>query len=378
MLDIGDKVNRELRAVGANIVVTSRNASLTEGFGQISTAPTGANSYLAEADVIKVKSIFWGLNVLGFSPSLTAHDGAIPLQGVWFNHSYVAPNGATQSTGLPAVNPAWKLVEGQWPKDDSAEVVAGASLARRNGWKTGTDIGILGQPMKLTGILSSGDEADDRLFLPLALLQALTNRTGQVDTIDVAALTKPEDAFARKNPKTMTKADYERWSCSNYAISMAHEIEEAIPGSEARPIRRIADSEGKILDRVGGLMGFITLAALLSAGLTVWSLTATTMMERRGEVAIMQAIGAGRSLIATLFGFEIALVGLLGGFIGALAGVWLAHLVGQSVFHEAIEVSPLLPCLAMLAAVVIALAGAAHPLRRTLRIDPAATLREGI
>ena len=39
-------------------------------------------------------------------------------------------------------------------------------------------------------------------------------------------------------------------------------------------------------------MGLITLVALLSAGLTVWSLTATTMMERRGEVAIMQAIGA--------------------------------------------------------------------------------------
>jgi putative ABC transport system permease protein len=102
------------------------------------------------------------------------------------------------------------------------------------------------------------------------------------------------------------------------------------------------------------------------------------MMERRGEVAIMQAIGAGRSLIATLFGFEIALVGLVGGLIGALAGVALAHFVGQSVFHDNVEVSPLLPFLAMLAAVLVALAGAAQPLRRTLRMDPAVTLREGL
>src|ERR1700730_2599580 len=65
MLDIGDKVNRELRAVGANIVVTSRDASLTGGIGQISTLKSGPQSYIAEADVIKVKSIFWGLNVLG-------------------------------------------------------------------------------------------------------------------------------------------------------------------------------------------------------------------------------------------------------------------------------------------------------------------------
>ncbi|HYA16417.1 MAG TPA: ABC transporter permease [Bryobacteraceae bacterium] len=377
MLDIGDKVNRELRAVGANIAVTPANADLTGGLGQISAAPTGARSYIREADVVKVKSIFWGLNILGFSPSVSARDAA-PLEGVWFRHSYVAPSGETQTTGLPAVNPAWKVVEGRWPNDDASEAIAGAALARRNHWQTGMDIAIFGAPFRLTGILSSGEEADDTLFLPLAKLQKLTEREGQVDAIAVAALTKPEDDFARRDPKTMSKADYERWSCSNYAISMAYEIEEAIPGSEAHPVRRVADSEGKILDRVGGLMGLITLAALISAGLTVWSLTATTMMERRGEVAIMQAIGAGRSLIATLFGFEIALVGLIGGLIGAFTGVALAHFVGWSVFHDNIEVSPLLPFLAMLAAVVVALAGAAQPLRRTLNLDPAVTLREGL
>lgn len=377
MLDIGDKVNRELRAVGANIAVTPANADLTGGLGQISAAPTGPRAFIHEADVIKVKSIFWGLNVLGFSPSLNAHDAA-PLQGVWFQHSYVAPNGETQTTGLPAVNPAWKLTEGRWPTDDAPEAIAGSALARRNHWQTGSDIAIFGTPFKLTGILSSGEDADDTLFLPLRKLQELTNRQGQVDAIAVAALTKPEDNFARRDTQTMSKADYERWMCSNYAISMAREIEEAIPGSEARPVRRVADSEGKILDRVSGLMALITLAALISAGLTVWSLTATTMMERRGEVAIMQAIGAGRSLIATLFGFEIALIGLVGGLIGALTGVALAHFVGQSVFHDSIEVSPLLPFLAMLAAVLVALAGAAQPLRRTLNLDPAVTLREGV
>ena len=72
--------------------------------------------------------------------------------------------------------------------------------------------------------------------------------------------------------------------------------------------------------------------ALLSAGLTVWSLTAATMVERRGEIAIMQAIGAARWVVVTLFGLEIALVGLVGGVIGAFAGVVLAHYVGASVF----------------------------------------------
>ena len=125
-------------------------------------------------------------------------------------------------------------------------------------------------------------------------------------------------------------------------------------------------------------MELITLVALLSAGLTVWSLTAATMVERRGEIAIMQAIGAGRWVVATLFGLEIALVGLVGGVIGAIVGVVLAHYVGARVFQEAVAVSPVLPLLIVPAAMAIALAGAAQPLRRALRMEPAVTLREGL
>jgi putative ABC transport system permease protein len=203
-----------------------------------------------------------------------------------------------------------------------------------------------------------------------------------VDRIDVAALTKPEDDFARKDPKTMTAKELERWSCTNYVTSIAYEIEQALPGTQARPVRRVADAEGKVLDRVGGLMGMITLVALFSAGLTVWSLTATTMMERRGEVAIMQAIGATRAVVAALFGLEIALVGLVGGIIGAFAGVSLAHYVGAAVFGasggNAVEITWLLPLLIMFAAMAIAIAGAAQPLYRTLRMEPAGILREGV
>ena len=360
MLDIGDKVSRELRAEGANILVTPRDG------------------YIDEASVPKVKAIFWGLNILGFAPSLSAQDAGQPVQGVWFNHPYQTPQGETKTTGIHAVNPAWQLLKGHWAEDLANEAMVGASLARRNNWKSGDTITVLGAPMKIAGIISSGDDNEDRVLIPLVRMQALTNRPGNVDRIEVTALTKPEDDFARKNPKSMAPAEYERWSCSSYVISIAHEIQEAIPGTHARPVRRVADSEGRILDRVGGLMGLITLAALLSAGLTVWSLTATTMMERRGEVAIMQAIGAGRALIATLFGVEIALTGLVGGFIGALAGVGLAHVVGESVFHGTVEVSWILPFLITIAAMAIALAGAAQPLRHTLNIDPALTLREGV
>ncbi len=377
-LSIGDKINRELRRVGANIAVTSRASSLEGGVGGVTANAAGAADYIHEADVPKIKHIFWGLNVTGFAPSLAARSGSLPVEGVWFAHSYQKPDGSTATTGVRDVNPTWLLEKGQWAQDGADQAMLGEGVARRTGWKPGDTIDVLGSKFHVAGILSTGDATDDRILLPLARVEALTSRPGLVDRVDVAALTVPEDTFARKDPRMMTSGEFERWNCTAYVSSIAHQIEEVLPGTAARPVRRVADSEGKILDRVSGLMMLITLAALISAGLTVWSLTATSMMERRGEIAIMQAIGGARWLVASMLAFEIALIGLVGGLLGAVLGVELARLVGQSVFHDAVEISPVLPFVIMAAAIVVALAGAWQPLRRTLRMDPAVILREGV
>src|SRR5947209_3751376 len=124
MLSIGDKINRELRAVGANIVVTPRAASVTGGIGGVSTSAAGEN-YIADSDVLKIKNIFWALNITGFAPSLTVHDGAVPVQGVWFLHPYKASSSnVIQTTGIRDVTPAWQIVRGAWPSEESGDCVA--------------------------------------------------------------------------------------------------------------------------------------------------------------------------------------------------------------------------------------------------------------
>ncbi len=377
MLSIGDKVNRELRSAGANIVVRKRASVVTGGVGGVTTSATGAANYMAEEDAVKVRSIFWGLAITGFSPSLTARDGDVPVDGVWFNHEYKDPGGNMVRTGVRDVNPAWR-VQGRWAADDSSECLTGQGLAKRKGWAEGASATVFGEPCRIVGILSSGGDADDHVLMPLHTLQRLTGKAGRINLIDVAANTKPEDDFARRDPKTLSASELERWSCTNYVLSIAYEIEQAIPGTVARPVRRVADSEGKILDRVGGLMALIALAALVSAGLTVWSLTAAAMMERRGEIAIMQAIGAARWMVALLLGIEVALVGLVGGIVGAAAGVGLASFVGEAVFGDAVEVSPVLPFAVVVAAVLVSLAGASQPLKKALDLEPSVILREGV
>src|SRR5690348_12782287 len=157
MLDIGDKINAELRSEGANIVVTAEAAALTGGVGSISAGAAGTANYIPESEVPNIKKIFWGLNVTGFSPSLTAQDGALQVEGVWFSHAYNSPTGGTQKTGIASVNPAWHITHGRWPQDVLNEAIIGSAVARRNGWKSGTEITVLGAPFKVVGILSSGD-----------------------------------------------------------------------------------------------------------------------------------------------------------------------------------------------------------------------------
>ncbi len=385
MLDIGDRVSRELRSVGANLMVTPKAHSLPVEIGGLSFRPLSSDDYIPEVQLPKIKSTFWQLNITGFSPSLKAAASLggqdVPVEGVWFRRRLRGPDGSMLEAGLRTVNGAWK-VDGRWiddrdRNDGDAEAMVGGAVARRLDLQPGGTLRIFGQPFAVAGIVSTGGDEEDRIFVRLEVLQRLMNRPGQVDSVQVGALTKPEDAFARKDPSKMSPKEYDRWYCTPYISSIAHQIEEALPMAVAKPIWRVADNEGRVLSKIRGLMLLISLAALVSAGLTVWSVMATTVIERRAEIGIMQATGASNGLVAALFFVEVALEGAAGGLIGSWAGLLLADWVGRSVFHNSLQIPAVLGPLVVGAAVIASVAGAAQPLRRALLLEPAATLRGG-
>lgn len=385
MLDIGDRVNRELRNLGANLLVTPKSASLPVDIGGIRYQPAAKDEFIPVADVPKIKAIFWQLNITGVAPSLHAQTRIngrdVPVEGVWFRRDLQAPDGTHSTAGVRALNSTW-TVDGRWiddrpPNDHDAECMIGAALARQLSLHPGSTLDLFGDPFNVTGILSTGGDEEDRIFVRLELLERLSGRAGQVDAIEVGALTKPEDAFARKDPSKMLPEEYDRWYCTPYITSIAHQIQEVLPMAVARPIRRVAENEGQILSRVRGLMLMIALAALATAALTVWSVMATTVLERRYEIAIMEATGAASGLIAALLGAEVAIQGALGGLLGALAGAQLSGAVSQTVFGVHGEVPAALVPLVVVVATAVALAGAAQPLRRALALEPAVILREG-
>ena len=379
--DIGDKVSEELRSYGANILVVPQEDTLDLNVGGVNIKPAGEGAFLNEADLPKVKGIFWRNNIRGFSPFLstqvTVGSGSTPHHvefiGTYFNKLLrYGKNDFT--TGVTKTNPWWH-VQGDWPKDDDRSVLVGARLAREIAIKPGDSVAINGKPLEVSGILTTGAGEEQAIVGPLFIAQELAAKPGAVRNILVSAVTKPEDAFARTDPRTLKGPSYDRWYCSPYALSIAHQLEEVIPNAHAEQIRQVAQNEGKVLNKIQGLMILITIAALCAAALAVSAAMATAIMERRHEVGLMKAMGAGNISVAALFMTEAGVLALLGGAAGFAIGGLLAAQIGRSIFNSSIVVQPVLFPIVMVVAFLVTFGGSFAAIRRAVRLDPALILR---
>jgi len=379
--DIGDKINRELRTIGANLVVTPQEDSLDLEIGGVNLKPPTDGAFLDEADLPKIKGIFWHNNITAFAPMLPVNttleqDGKrldVTLLGTYF--AKPISFGTDQfTTGVRSTYPFWR-VSGSWPEDSSREVLLGERLALRLGKKSGDEITLSGRSLRVSGILSTGGTEDDEVVGPLALTQDIMGKPGAVRRVYVSALTKPEDAFARRDPKSLSGAIYDRWYCTPYPQAIALQLTEAMSHSHAEQIRQVSQNEGAVLTRIEGLIFLITLAALFASALAVSAAMATTIFERRAEVGLMKALGASKLAVAAIFFAEAALLALIGGLAGFAVGSGLAHQIGHSIFNSDISIPPVLLPVILAIAVIVTFAGSAAAIRRAVGLDPVFALR---
>jgi putative ABC transport system permease protein len=379
--DIGDKINRELRTIGANLLITPQEETLDVEIGGVNLKPPSDGAFLNEADLPRIKGTFWHNNITAFAPMLPVNvtleragqTENLTLLGTYFSKQ-IAFGKEEFATGVRTTHPWWK-VSGAWPDDNSRDVLLGERLAARLSVKPGDEISLSGRQLHVSGILSTGGAEDDQVVATISIAQQILGKPGAVRRVYVSALTKPEDALARRDPKSMSGAIYDRWYCSPYPQSIAFQLQEAIPHSHAEQIRQVAQNEGAVLTRIEGLIFLITLAALLASALAVAAAMATSIFERRAEVGLMKALGAGRLAVASLFFAEAALLALIGGFVGFAAGGLLARQIGRSIFNSQIAIPPVLFPVILAIAVIVTFAGSAIAILKAVELDPVFALR---
>ena len=393
MWDVGDKVNQELKTYGANIVVKPKDSSLLSDIYDVGEGEALRASYLNEEDLPKLKTIFWAFNIVDFTPFLestvTLPGGSTAkITGTWFNHHLSLPTGEELDAGITNMRSWWDVTEGAWLNEADAEaassVMVGTLLAQQEGWKAGDTITLTGnageQTVKVAGIYDAGGDEDMEIFAPLDMVQALTDQEGKVASIEVSALTTPDNDLAKRaarNPAALTSRDYETWYCTAYVSAICYQIQEAIPNAVASAVRQVAESEGAILDKTQLLMILITALSLIGAALGISNLVTASVMERSQEIGLLKAIGAKDRSITGVIMVEILVTALIGGVVGYFMGFGFAQLIGRSVFGSAIEMKPkVIPIVAGLIALVT-LAGSLPAIRMVLRLRPALVLHGG-
>ncbi len=403
-LDVSEKVGRELKAYGANLLVTPRSEALGAGEAGVQD---GEGSYLDDTELARLKTIFWRNNVVGFAPYLSAvvsvGDGGdrVALTGTWFDQEVSLPQGTRvrsafsgQSTlaeedrfrtGVKWISPWWR-VQGNWVAEgDPRGAMVGASLAERLKLSAGDPLevryGQRAQRLRVEGIVSTGGLEEEQIFVNLPVAQGLLGLEKGASRVLVNAIVTPKEKIPEKlrnkKPEEMTPKEYETWYCTPTLESVGLQIEEVLSNSQARPIRQISEAEGSFISRIELLMALVTVVALVASTLAVMTTMTTTVLERRGEIGLMKAIGADGGQVAAIFLAEAGTIGLLGGSLGFLAGLLLARFIGTTVFAASVSPNPLVLPITLLLALGVAIAGSALPVRNAVRLQPAILLKGG-
>jgi putative ABC transport system permease protein len=206
------------------------------------------------------------------------------------------------------------------------------------------------------------DAIDGGLVVALPMAQARAE-LGRPDGVDVA--------YVLPDPGTAVPALRDR---IQRALPSDHRV---LGADEPPPIL------GSALSTFLPLFSVVALLTLGIGGVLVRNSITLSLEERRRQTAIVGALGGGRGLLLGGTILEVVLLGAIGGLLGDLFGVAIAHPVAAGMsditrriggIPVEVRVPPVAIVAGVLLGVAVALVAAIGPARRAVRLDVAAEL----
>jgi putative ABC transport system permease protein len=125
----------------------------------------------------------------------------------------------------------------------------------------------------------------------------------------------------------------------------------------------------------------LSMIALFVGMFLIYNTLSSAVVERRKDIAILRAVGAGRGAIARVFLVEGLLVGIIGTLVGIPLGVLLSRLTLHIVSHtlvtlflvvaiERLMISPSIVLTALGIGLGASLVAVAMPIREAIRVQP--------
>lgn len=310
------RIKDKMATFGPNFLIYAKNAPGTSG-----TLEYGRWQSLME--------IFWSNNIKAMVPErlsqgyLLEKKAWVPIAITWLNHNVSLRNGRTLAMGWSALSGDWK-VSGKWPNNVS-EVLIGHRLADKLRISLGEEYQLLIQGMektvrvRFTGVFESGTSEDRYILLPWNLIKPQPDAHEPIHRLYVRVETVPEPLIPI-NVDTLTPEEKERWICTPYPSSIAHQIREALPEVEVQPLEEVLYQEASYLRSLRKVLVSLTGIVIIAMASGLILIMISLVRARSREIMLFLALGASTPIVHGIFLVESLLLGFTAGTLGWLTG----------------------------------------------------------
>ena len=357
----------QLDALGANILILPKSASLQDYYGADMQNEEFPEEYVTRLTTSDLQ----GLDNLSpkFSVPVEAAGRRFILTGILPKNEFQAkaawqgagifsrPEGCGVAVDVPGVAAApakETLVRKRVIQTlGTNEAMLGADMAAALKLAEGSTVPLLGRTFTVTAILPQTGTVDDaRAFTHLHTVQQLAGKGAVLNAIEIVGC------------------------CNQISKGLVQKINQLLPDAKVATITQIVDTQIKTNRMMGRLsLLFLTIIVLIG-GASIANYMFANVFERRREIGTLMALGAGSPVVLRMFLLKAVWLGLAGGVGGYVLGTAMAAILGPRV--AGVPVFPMLTPLfwAVGVAVLVCVAATYLPARRAARLDPSAALQE--
>lgn len=388
---VPQQMNEEMRAYGANLIVTPASATsksqgidtatvrnVTALIGAGHSVKSAAYRYesvrinsapytIAGVDVKAVRALNRHWNVTGDWPGsgnvMVGRDVADALGvkvgsrvTIGYRAADASASASSSASAKSDSDESTETAESSAQGTQSTQTTQGeqTTQATENGRVSSDIMDNNGTEFRISGIVDTGGNEDSIIYATTADVSKLAGHERGADVVEysVNAMGNELNAIVNrinKNTNTVVKA---------------------------QTVTKITSSDTRIIAMLQTLFWIVSLVVLVLTLVGVGTTISSIVSQRRNEIGLRKALGADSRAIGVEFYVESGIYGLIGGLLGTAIGYVLARVLCSTVFGRALGLNWLLCVGSLLLSVAIAVIASIPPVRRATRIDPAIVLRE--
>lgn len=385
---VPQQMNQEMRAYGANLIVTPLADSENSKSG-IDDAMVEHTTEMVSAKGSEKHATYRYENVrVNAAPYVMA--GVNPAQVRNLNHHWVVDGswpstgkvlvgrdvadamglkvGGSITIGYRASDNAASSGQASQPGTDGTDGTAqsgtdGTSDGQTSSGSTGAQqtqnghvssdiMDTSGTEFRVAGIVDTGGSEDSIIYALAGDVDKLTGSTRGVDVIEYS-------------------------SGASDLTALVNSINDMTPMHvKAQQVTKITASDTRVITMLQTLFWIVSLVVLVFTLVGVGTTISSIVSQRRNEIGLRKALGASSHAIGVEFYVESAVYGLLGGLLGTATGYGMARWLCATVFERSIGFNWWLAVVSVVFSALVAVVASIPPVHRATRIDPAVVLRE--